>query len=837
MSSQLKQYLGRQKKRLEFYAALRLLGWLLLTGAVSYQLLENLEFYSIYIKAAHSLSVIWPSLKIGIVSIIAGLVLWRARKTLFSSDLMGAASRIEEESDYFESQKQFKTELTTAAAFLLKSESVMAEFEKAHIDIWSKRLGAYFVEIRPRVLDVGVLIVGALSLLAVSSVTGQRVYHLPGRVEAWSMSSYEERLPYAEADWTHKSGSLNVVSGSKIRFTAPDFGIWQSFFYVQEEGGPWTYKICNEYCEWEVEKNAQYAVGSLWHRSAKFPLLAIPDEAPKAVLFVLEGDELIPSAVVKVENKKSLNIQLLASDDIRLRSFRLLHRFEEADEVLSESEVHSKHFRMDYLLSMEEWKGGKHEIILKVKDDRLETESLPLTVYYADEEFMREQRIQNLRALVDEWVHILGDLIETNEDQRIFSELPARLKSLSYSEDMGEGLIAVYVEELKRLSQRIENELIESGRMSLLPELIKETEKQILYGLSLIFREKAGDLQSSTQGLDESRKSLGDLIQKLRDGKEKLSSEKIQKAFEDLLSKIEDLQNKIKNLPQGPQDEMLNREALDEQLSESEALEERIAEIQEMIANGQEEKAIKELESLMNQLGILSKEVERSMDQWQENFDQGAMQASEKFQNSLKEIREQQEALAEKTESLKNKQQNLEAKSQEDWKPMDEKDKEGLDKEFQEISKEQSKLQDKFQKITESFDKAVQGSDWEQVFRSQEAKDTETRILDRMGEATEKLNEQRAHDSLTSEQEAVDLLKKAESNQQKMREQVQKQSEMQMGAGGSRSRDVHEEIELLDSEGRGQKERRQKIMNSLRQKVEDRFQGSHERYFEDLLQR
>ena len=837
MGSQLKQYLRRQKGRLEFYSGLRLLGWLLLAGAICYQWLENFEYLSIYIKSAYSLKLAWPSLKIVSVIFVVGFILWRARKFIHSHDFKMAAARIEEESDYFENQKQFKTELTTAAAFILKPESTRAEFEIAHIDIWTKRLGAYFVEIRPRFMDLGIFVIGALSVLAVSSVAGQRTYHLPVRVEAWSMTSYEEKLPYPDAEWTPKTGSLNVIRGSKIRFKAPDFGIWQSFFYVREEGGAWNYKICGEYCEWKVEKNAQYAIGSLWYRSAKFPLLAIPDEAPKAVLFVLEGEQLIPSAIVKAENKKSLNIQLLASDDIRLRSYTLLHRFEEADESLSESEVYSKHFRMDYLLAMEDWKGGRHEIILKVKDDRLETESLPLTIYYADEEFMREQRIQNLRALVDEWVHILGDLLETKEDQRIFSELPGRLKSLSYSQDMGEGLIAVYVEELMRLSQRIEEQLIESGRMSLVPELIKETEKQILYGLSLIFREKAGDLQSSTQGLDDSRKNLGDLIRKLRDGKEKLSSEKVQKAFEDLLSKIEDLQNKIKNLPQGPQDEMLNREALDEQLSESQALEERIAEIQEMIANGREEQAIKELESLMNQLGILSKEVERSMDQWQENFDQGAMQASEKFQNSLKEIREQQEKLAEKTEALKDKQQNLEQKSQKDWKPMDEKDQEALDKEFKEISEEESRLQDKFQKLTENFDKAVQGSDWEQVFRSQEAKDTETRILDRMGEATEKLNEQRAHDSLTYEKEAVDLLQKAESNQQKMREQVQKQSEMQMGAGGSRSKDVHEKIELLDSERRGQKERRQKIMNSLRQKVEGRFQGSHERYFEDLLQR
>ena len=77
------------------------------------------------------------------------------------------------------------------------------------------------------------------------------------------------------------------------------------------------------------------------------------------------------------------------------------------------------------------------------------------------------------------------------------------------------------------------------------------------------------------------------------------------------------------------------------------------------------------------------------------------------------------------------------------------------------------------------------------------------------------------------------MLKQMESVQQQTRDQLENMAQ-QLGGSESQKR---EKVEIIESEGRGERKRRQKIMNSLKQKVDENFQKSHERYFEELLQR
>jgi hypothetical protein len=46
-----------------------------------------------------------------------------------------------------------------------------------------------------------------------------------------------------------------------------------------------------------------------------------------------------------------------------------------------------------------------------------------------------------------------------------------------------------------------------------------------------------------------------------------------------------------------------------------------------------------------------------------------------------------------------------------------------------------------------------------------------------------------------------------------------------------------QKIEIRGTESKSEKERRRKIMDSLKQQVGEKYQQSHERYFEELLQR
>ena len=67
-----------------------------------------------------------------------------------------------------------------------------------------------------------------------------------------------------------------------------------------------------------------------------------------------------------------------------------------------------------------------------------------------------------------------------------------------------------------------------------------------------------------------------------------------------------------------------------------------------------------------------------------------------------------------------------------------------------------------------------------------------------------------------------------------MQKQVQSAMKPSESSG---KREIKEQVQIVGSEGKGEKERRRRIMDSLKQKVDERFQKSHEQYFEDLLQR
>lgn len=793
------------------------------------------SYFAPFIKGFYIVADQLPVFFLGLAA-LSGLVflIWRF-KTAPKIGLKDAAKQVEIQSDYFDQENEHRSELISAASFLEGDELLIdGDFQSAHLDLWNRRLGAYYVELRPKLQSVFVFCLVVVAALALFELYEYRHQSLPSSVRAWYLKSFDEKLDIPNAEWVTKTGSLSAVESSKIRFESPDTGILQPYLFVQEGTKPWVFKACQEYCEWTVTDNGRYAVGTLLYRSAKFPMQSIPDEAPRAVVFVREGEDLIPSATVQVENKDRLRIHLLANDDIFIKRVKLMHAFEDSEEMMWEQEVSDTNFKKDQFLDLTQWKGGRHDVFLRVYDHHQYIDSSPLTILYADEEFMRKKRIEDLRALIGEWVHVLADLLESEQDRAVHPQLGQRLEAIQYPSDMEEGLMQVYVAELKLLSEKIDLEIVDNKRIDLLPPIIEEVEKQILYGLSLVFQERAGDVQATRERLNDTQKDLTQLLKELREGKKELSNELMQETFEELMTQLEELQEKIRNLPQGPQDELVNREALEEQASQSQELEDRIAEIQEMIAEGQGEQALKELESLVNQLGILSKEIERSLEQWEENIQEGSMQASENFQKKLNEIREKQEQLVEKTDELKQRKEKLEKESQESWQPIPEEQQQALEDQIQNAESEQAQLAEEFQQLVTDYDAQMQGTDWEQVFRSQEAKDLESQVLQKMEDAQESLRQERVFDAKSEQQEAVELLRQAQQNQQQMRQQVRQQAQQSLS---SKERNVREKVEIIESEGKGEKERRRKIMNSLRQKVDDRFQSSHERYFEDLLQR
>ncbi len=190
-------------------------------------------------------------------------------------------------------------------------------------------------------------------------------------------------------------------------------------------------------------------------RSSAYPLQVFSDEPPKSAVFVNVAGESVPSASLEIINEKKLELELTATDDIRLVEVRLIHRFAQKDEVLEAIPVSGKFLKQKYLLNMEGWAGGDHEILLEPHDDFQLGHSDSVHILYNDEKSMREKRIRDLEALINDWTHVLADLLESKMDKKMSDSLESRLKGIEYPDMEKDGILAAYVKELKMLSEVI----------------------------------------------------------------------------------------------------------------------------------------------------------------------------------------------------------------------------------------------------------------------------------------------------------------------------------------------------------------------------------------------
>ncbi|MDB5038474.1 MAG: hypothetical protein JWQ35_2002 [Bacteriovoracaceae bacterium] len=828
-------YFQKEQRRLQFYRALSITMRGVLLALVFYQayLGQALFFEGLTKLRPHLAYLPYFSFTVSFV-FISICALLKIRK--LSTISLSRVGEIIEKQTLLSSSKKNRGELRSVGHFLdgLGSESESNEFRDAHIQYWNRRLPKVAHALFPTPTLIYEILLVFIALMATAEIKKTISQSLPAQTVEWTPTSFEIRSAFEGSTWKRELGAVTGIQGSFVRFASPSFGSFQTFIYIKELGRPWIMSPCQEYCEWTLRERGQYAIGTLFSRSSLFPLQVIPDEAPRGVLFVKVNGEYTPSATIQALNQDKLEMQLTASDDIRLVKVELRHRLptSDAEEKVMEWEVNDSHLKKDFFVSLTGWKGGQHQLYLRMYDQFKSSDSSPVSILFADEETMRAKRIADLKSLLDEWVHVLADLLESDHDQKLAEGLLKRLEQIQYP-DVGEpSMMNAFVKELTLLGERIKNWAKYDSDFTQAKDLIQRTEKEILYGLSLVFQEKTGEIEATSDSLKSSQNQLSSLLDKIKKGELSPNSKELDEAFQKLAQQLEELQKKIRELPNGPSDELINREALEAQVEESETLAKKIEDIKKQMALGDNKGAMRELESLLNQLSILSKEMERSLDQWKSNLDQGAIQSAERFTKKLDEIRKKQEALAKKTEVLKEKQQSLEAQNSKTWKPIQPEKIEALQKEFNDLKKGQDKIGQEFESSTEEFDKDLKGTEWEQMFRSEETKQNEKEISNRMTTSKQSLGERKGFDALTNQKEAIELIKKAMESQKKMQDQVKSAAQ-----GQSQGKETREKVELLATESKVEKERRRKIMESMQRKVEDRFQKSHEQYFEEMLQR
>lgn len=739
------------------------------------------------------------------------------------------AGEIENQNPYFRLHPEERSELRIAGSLLDSKRSEESEdFALAHIRRIDSRISDWAWFLRPPSLLGGWLVTLGFFTVILSQFPSVSEIGLPKSGFMWSPQGHEVLLPFPGAEWERRTGSISTTIGSKVRFDAPKTFL-QPYVFVQLNDR-WSVFACTQFCEFEVQGSGQYSVGHLLQRSAAFPIQSFMDEPPRSAIWVKVNGDLVPGAALQLLNIKDLNLDLTATDDLRLSKLVLIHKYMDQEEVVDTIKADGKAFRASFILKMDGWKGGLHLIYLEPHDDFTSSRSEPLQITYNDESTLREKRLRDLEALINEWTHVLADLIESKLDKKLSDSLRSRLKEIQYPGMESSGLIAAYSKELQLLSDRILGWIDIRAPMTQVDDLIKRTERSILYGLSLLFQERAGDIGQTAADLKSSQADLSKLLEQIKSGKLDINSEALEEAFKELAKQLEEMQKKIAQLPKGPQDDLINREALEAQAQEAQSLADRIEEIRKQAQSGDSKGALRELESLLNQLSILSREMERGLEQWQQNMNQGALQKSQEFAKKIDGIKKRQEELMKETEAAKEKLEKLETKPFSIKDKKDLRDQEALEKKVESLEAKQEKLSEDLKEAGEQFDKSLEGTEWSQLFRSEDAKALESETGERMIQSKEGLDSFRMTESLTNQQEAVEMLKKISEGQKQMQQQMQQMSE-------SMSPSAPEKMEILGSEGKGEKERKRKIMESLKQNVGEKYQKSHERYFEELLQR
>ncbi|RMD99488.1 MAG: DUF4175 family protein [Deltaproteobacteria bacterium] len=132
---------------------------------------------------------------------------------------------------------------------------------------------------------------------------------------------------------------------------------------------------------------------------------------------------------------------------------------------------------------------------------------------------------------------------------------------------------------------------------------IEELENDILFVLTIMEREKLQSVAETTDELSKAQQRLSELMSQLQEGAENGVSDEIRQILDDIDAMISDIGKKLAEMSRTLPDEFLNEEALQEiDLTD---LQKTMAEIDDLLAKGKIDEALRALERLQGKLSEL----------------------------------------------------------------------------------------------------------------------------------------------------------------------------------------------------------------------------------------
>jgi len=181
--------------------------------------------------------------------------------------------------------------------------------------------------------------------------------------------------------------------------------------------------------------------------------------------------------------------------------------------------------------------------------------------------------------------------------------------------------------------------------------LDRELEKDVLYLESLFDKERAQDLLRLARDLQAKRRDLASLLERYKQAPSEAARRELLAEIGRMKQRMQEMARRMAELAKGIQDEHMNMEALAEMSRQQDALG-GLDKVEEMLARGDVEGAMRELDALGSQMQQMLSRLERTAGE-PDGKNRELLEEMRAFQKDLEAVQHEQQALAGETDKLR----------------------------------------------------------------------------------------------------------------------------------------------------------------------------------------
>ena len=310
-----------------------------------------------------------------------------------------------------------------------------------------------------------------------------------------------------------------------------------------------------------------------------------------------------------------------------------------AVKIYSEAE----HHRLSLELARQQW-----EELVRLLADRLE--QLRRGVPVDPERLARGEDLDNRARQLHE--RMRETALGMKKDRSAPKEIPQALLNVASAIRAEEQRLSAARQTLSRwLRMAHTDESLPRHLDELDEEMNRELEKDVLYLEQLFDKRRAEDLVRMAKDLASRRRDLASLLERYKQAPTEQAKKNLLAEISRLKARMQDMLRQMSELARGVSDEHMNAEAMAE-MAKSQDLAGAMKRIEDLLAKGDVDQAMKELDAMGNTLQQMLSSLERTAGMPDER-NAALMKQMMAFKKDLEEVQKEQEKVAGETEQVK----------------------------------------------------------------------------------------------------------------------------------------------------------------------------------------